>query len=204
MALYAFDGTWNSDKPGTDQDTDVVWFHRAYTARKRYWTGVGTRFGVIGRVAGGITGAGGHDRIREALDELAKNFRAGDTVVDVVGLEAVVVLVVGAGLGELVVVVVDDDFEGVAPDFAVVVVVAGLVVVVVAPALAAVAERPVVVVVALPAVVDVVDRPEVVGVVADPTGLVVEVVAPALPVVVVVGWAPFGRGTVHRRREEPS
>ena len=54
MALYAFDGTWNSDKPGTDQDTDVVWFHRAYTARKRYWTGVGTRFGVIGRVAGSI------------------------------------------------------------------------------------------------------------------------------------------------------
>ena len=128
---------------------------------------------------------------------------AAGVVEDVVGLEAVVVLVVGAGLGELV--VVDDDFEGGAPDFAVVVVVAGLVVVVVAPALAVVAERPVVVVVALPAVVDVVDRPEVVGVVADPSGFVVEfVVAPALPVVVVVGWAPFGRGTVHRRREEPS
>ena len=85
MALYAFDGTWNKDKPGADQDTNVVWFYDAYTGHKRYWTGVGTRFGFIGAIFGGIDGAGGHDRIREALEELKKNFAAGDTVVDVAG-----------------------------------------------------------------------------------------------------------------------
>jgi len=85
MALYAFDGTWNSDKPGTDHDTNVVWFHDAYSGPKRYWPGVGTRFGVLGKIVGGVTGAGGHDRIREALDELKKNFAIGDNVVDVVG-----------------------------------------------------------------------------------------------------------------------
>lgn len=85
MALYAFDGTWNSDKPGTEKDTNVDWFNRAYTGPKRYWPGVGTRFGIAGKLAGGITGAGGHDRIREALVELTKNFMKGDMVVDVVG-----------------------------------------------------------------------------------------------------------------------
>src|SRR5258707_5644381 len=85
MALYAFDGTWNSDKPDTANDTNVVWFRDAYTGPKRYWTGVGTRFGVVGKLAGGITGAGGHERIEEGLKELAANFAKGDTVVDVVG-----------------------------------------------------------------------------------------------------------------------
>ena len=85
MALYAFDGTWNSDKPETAKDTNVVWFYNAHTGPKRYWSGVGTRFGILGKLAGGISGAGGHDRIREGLDELKKNFAAGDTVVDIVG-----------------------------------------------------------------------------------------------------------------------
>jgi uncharacterized protein (DUF2235 family) len=86
MALYAFDGTWNEDKPGAEQDTNVVWFNNAYTGpNKRYWEGVGTRFGFIGRIFGGINGAGGLKRIGEALDQLKKNFAAGDTVVDVVG-----------------------------------------------------------------------------------------------------------------------
>ncbi len=85
MALYAFDGTWNSDKPETAKDTNVVWFYNAYTGKKHYWSGVGTRLGFLGKLAGGITGAGGHQRIREALIELTKNFAAGDTVVDIVG-----------------------------------------------------------------------------------------------------------------------
>jgi uncharacterized protein (DUF2235 family) len=85
VALYAFDGTWNSDKPETEHDTNVVWIFNAYMGQKRYWSGVGTRFGLPGKLVGGITGAGGHDRIREALDELRKNFAAGDKVVDVVG-----------------------------------------------------------------------------------------------------------------------
>ena len=31
MALYAFDGTWNQDKAGTERDTNVLWFANAYT-----------------------------------------------------------------------------------------------------------------------------------------------------------------------------
>ena len=85
MALYAFDGTWNSDKPETEKDTNVVWFYNAYNGNKHYWPGVGTRLGLIGKLAGGINGAGGHQRIREALVELTKNFMTGDTVVDIVG-----------------------------------------------------------------------------------------------------------------------
>jgi len=85
MALYAFDGTWNSDKPDTAKDTNIVWFHNAYNGPKHYWSGVGTRYGLLGKLAGGITGAGGHDRIREALVELTKNLGAGDTVIDVIG-----------------------------------------------------------------------------------------------------------------------
>ena len=85
MALYAFDGTWNEDDPKNKKDTNVVWFRNAYTGPKRYWEGVGTRFSVVGKVVGGLTGAGGHDRIREALVELTKNFLAGDRTVDIVG-----------------------------------------------------------------------------------------------------------------------
>lgn len=85
MALYAFDGTWNSENPDTARNTNVWWFHKAYNGPKRYWPGVGTRLRLLGKIAGGITGAGGHQRIREALVQLTKNFLAGDTVVDVVG-----------------------------------------------------------------------------------------------------------------------
>jgi hypothetical protein len=31
MALYAFDGTWDSDRPDAAKDTNVVWFYNAYT-----------------------------------------------------------------------------------------------------------------------------------------------------------------------------
>ncbi|MGH9657644.1 MAG: phospholipase effector Tle1 domain-containing protein, partial [Bryobacteraceae bacterium] len=60
MALYAFDGTWNEDKPGADKDTNVVWFRDAYIGSQNYWEGVGTRFGLLGKLFGGITGAGAH------------------------------------------------------------------------------------------------------------------------------------------------
>jgi uncharacterized protein (DUF2235 family) len=86
MALYAFDGTWDKDNPNAEQDTNVFWFHKAYTGpNKKYWKGVGTRFGFIGKIFGGLSGTGGRTRITEALDLLKKNFVAGDTVVDVVG-----------------------------------------------------------------------------------------------------------------------
>jgi uncharacterized protein (DUF2235 family) len=85
MALYAFDGTWNSDKPGSQHDTNVLWFRRAYKGECFYREGVGTRFGPFGQVLGGITGAGGHTRVHEALQQLEQHMEAGDSDIDVVG-----------------------------------------------------------------------------------------------------------------------
>jgi uncharacterized protein (DUF2235 family) len=85
MALYAFDGTWNSDKPGSEHDTNVLWFKTAYQGKCFYREGVGTRFGPFGQALGGITGAGGHTRVHEGLQQLEENFTAGDTDIDVVG-----------------------------------------------------------------------------------------------------------------------
>ncbi len=85
MALYAFDGTWNKDKPGAEHDTNVVWFRNAYQGSVCYFEGVGTRFGELGKLFGGITGAGGKDRIREALKKYRQNLKDGDTLIDIVG-----------------------------------------------------------------------------------------------------------------------
>jgi uncharacterized protein (DUF2235 family) len=85
MALYAFDGTWNTDKPGTEHDTNVRWFHDAYNGPKHYFKGIGTRFGELGKVIGGVTGAGGRDRVSEGMDAYRQNRQNGDTVVDIVG-----------------------------------------------------------------------------------------------------------------------
>jgi len=85
MALYAFDGTWNSDKPGAQHDTNVLWFRRSYAKECFYREGVGTRFGPFGQAIGGITGAGGHTRVHEALQQLAENVAAGDADIDVIG-----------------------------------------------------------------------------------------------------------------------
>ena len=85
MPLYAFDGTWNIDKPGTEHDTNVTWFHDAYTGPKHYYKGIGTRFGPLGRLLGGTTGAGGRDRVKEAVAAFAADRQNGETIVDVVG-----------------------------------------------------------------------------------------------------------------------
>src|SRR5258705_11150542 len=85
MPLYAFDGTWNLDKPGTEHDTNVVWFHDAYTGPKHYFKRIGTRLGALGHIVGGINGAGGRDRVEEALAEFEADQRRGDPVVDAVG-----------------------------------------------------------------------------------------------------------------------
>ena len=88
MALYAFDGTWQGDESPNmpdKTDTNVVQFLDAYQGKKAYMEGIGLRQGFLGKVIGGLTGAGGRTRIREALQQLDQNVTSGDQTVDVVG-----------------------------------------------------------------------------------------------------------------------
>ncbi len=91
MALYAFDGTGNKDNPGDGKDTNVLKFYKAYNhgyaghGRGFYVRGVGTRWGVVGKIFGSLFGAGGHKRVREAMNALERNFKKGDTTIDIIG-----------------------------------------------------------------------------------------------------------------------
>ena len=73
MALYAFDGTWNTAKDNEDptyQNTNVFRFYQAYHKRSQtddlYLAGVGTRWDVLGKVLGGVFGLGELPRINDA------------------------------------------------------------------------------------------------------------------------------------------
>jgi hypothetical protein len=87
MALYAFDGTWNSEKDAGryDRNTNVVRFKDQYTGPKFFYQGVGTRHGMLGKVLGGAFGVGGQKRIELARAQLATQFAAGDRDIDIVG-----------------------------------------------------------------------------------------------------------------------
>lgn len=86
MALYAFDGTWNSDEVDDIQDTNVVRFKELYMGNNaEYLEGVGTRFGKLGAILGGLFGAGGKTRIDEMYDELCENWKQGDKDIDIIG-----------------------------------------------------------------------------------------------------------------------
>ena len=85
MALYAFDGTSRDDELEDSRDTNVVRFARAYRGCRIYRSGVGTRFGALGRVFGGWMGVGLHQRVEEAIDALRINFARGDQTIDVIG-----------------------------------------------------------------------------------------------------------------------
>ncbi len=87
MALYAFDGTWNSEKDAGeyDRNTNVVRFKDLYAGPKFFYKGVGTRHGTLGKIAGGAFGVGGHDRIEDAKKNMAKQFADGDRDIDIVG-----------------------------------------------------------------------------------------------------------------------
>ncbi|MEM7247388.1 MAG: DUF2235 domain-containing protein [Acidobacteriota bacterium] len=85
MALYAFDGTWNEDEEKATEDSNVIRFRDLYEGPVEYRAGVGTRFGHLGRVLGGLFGVGGRSRIEEMYDALRENWSRGDQVVDVVG-----------------------------------------------------------------------------------------------------------------------
>jgi uncharacterized protein (DUF2235 family) len=87
MALYAFDGTWNSEKDAGeyDKNTNVVRFKDLYAGPKFFYKGVGTKHGTLGKFFGGAFGVGGHERIEEAKRDVAKQFAAGDRDIDIVG-----------------------------------------------------------------------------------------------------------------------
>jgi uncharacterized protein (DUF2235 family) len=92
MALYAFDGTWNSAKDNEDptyENTNVYRFFQAYHKHSNtddfYVAGVGTRFDLVGKIAGGVFGLGVLPRIDEAYAHLCHAWAGGDTVIDIVG-----------------------------------------------------------------------------------------------------------------------
>jgi len=97
MALYAFDGTGNDDRPGEDKDSNVLFFFRAYPDPNKnddtdkelgslYLKGIGTRakFRLFNDAAKAF-GLGGHRRIRQAMKRLERNIAAGDTTINIVG-----------------------------------------------------------------------------------------------------------------------
>ena len=87
MALYAFDGTWNSEKDAGqyDRNTNVVRFKDQYAGTRFFYKGVGTRHGRLGKFFGGAFGVGGRERIEDACKDLATQFATGDRDIDIVG-----------------------------------------------------------------------------------------------------------------------
>jgi len=87
MALYAFDGTWNSEKDAGkyNLNTNVVRFKDLYNGQKFFYQGVGTKHGMAGKLLGGAFGVGGHERIEEARRDMARQFAAGDRDIDIAG-----------------------------------------------------------------------------------------------------------------------
>ena len=86
MALYAFDGTWNSDEDKLVEQTNVIRFTELYVGNNtEYVSGVGTRLGKLGHVLGGLLGSGGHTRIQEMYDEFCDNWKQGDHIIDIIG-----------------------------------------------------------------------------------------------------------------------
>ena len=95
MALYAFDGTWNTKKDKEDEthhNTNVVKLHAAYekaSGEKQYYVeGVGTRWDMIGAALGGVFGLGERPRLNEAYTRVCENWAApggGDRLIDIIG-----------------------------------------------------------------------------------------------------------------------
>jgi hypothetical protein len=86
MALYAFDGTGNSDEELPELDTNVVRFKELYAGVDvEYVEGVGTRWKAAGKVLGGLFGIGGRTRIDEMYEDLCENWSAGDRDIDIIG-----------------------------------------------------------------------------------------------------------------------
>ena len=97
MALYAFDGTGNEDREGTERDSNVLNFFNAYQDPLKnsdpkaergslYLEGIGLRAHTgLGEKVAEAFGLGGHSRLRDARRRLDNNLAAGDRDVDIVG-----------------------------------------------------------------------------------------------------------------------
>lgn len=94
MALYAFNGTWNSAKTEDDTtpaleyelNTNVLKFRDADADQEGFYTnGVGTKAGWLGCLFGGAFGVEGFSRLSDAEQHLRERLTAGDTTVDIVG-----------------------------------------------------------------------------------------------------------------------
>ena len=88
MALYAFDGTWNREhaEDAVARNTNVKRFFDLYEGtRNVYVAGVGTRLGIVGRLIGGMFGAGGFSRLRDMHRSLGTNYLTGHTRINIVG-----------------------------------------------------------------------------------------------------------------------
>jgi hypothetical protein len=79
LAGYFFDGTGNNRRSGTN----VLILHDAYDGLRHYYKGVGSGFGTW--VVGGLTGAGGGNRLEEAYRDFISAVDSGDRYVDIVG-----------------------------------------------------------------------------------------------------------------------
>ena len=110
MALYAFDGTWNDSRAPEElrdirKDTNVHRFRALYKGAAEYRDGVGSRFGFIGKLVGGLTGAGAQQRLDEQFAALKQNFANGDSEVDVIGYSR------GAAIARMFVQRIERDFD---------------------------------------------------------------------------------------------
>lgn len=95
MALYAFDGTWDTWDPENEMINDeakrsrpftnVVLMCMNYDGPFFYKDGPGSRFGPIGRSLGGAMGIGASYRVYEQFKMLRKQFAKGDEIIDVIG-----------------------------------------------------------------------------------------------------------------------
>lgn len=89
MALYAFDGTWNKEHKDPEhvlRNTNVKKFFDLYEGtRNKYVAGVGTRFGIFGRVLGGLFGFGGYARLDTMYRQLCENYVTGHDKINVIG-----------------------------------------------------------------------------------------------------------------------
>ncbi len=84
LALHAFDGTWNDREQMQGHTTNVAILYEVYASPlKYYYVGVGTSFGT--KLAGGLTGAGGLNRVSDAMCNLKEQLKNGDRAVDIIG-----------------------------------------------------------------------------------------------------------------------